>query len=503
MTDETWESQVGIGTEKSAERIPRYFSEYFEVDPELLQQYGTIDISVITDLPLFVDPFLLFVSENPKYEKLHDGILKYLDFLKSHAATDLDPGLIDSWYRFPEVRQNWLGFTLLGNKGSGLGRKFALALHSSLSSILDDFGQEIDTGTHLEKLTLLQDGVGKDSVSDFTTNLIKEYLCEYTQEFAQRYLESRHCKQFIVPKVRFDYKTETWVRGDFCLPNLDGDFVLLTPADLLTRHETWINHKDMMKKFDFLPHSLPNNELRAQVNNYFRNQLGKKPTAKERADAAVKTISAFPVLMDQYIQTREEGSEEAVRESLDKVEDAKVVLIDQPKLAVADIARRSKLYELPYDTYDEAIARVKEFKHYIEHNDGYRLINRRGERFSQESEVQVYFGLLWTNSRFDVNREVNNGRGPVDYKISYGAGDKSLIEFKLGSNTGLKRNLQNQVAIYMQANRTDKAIKVIICYTEKDQRRVATILAELDLTDDESIVVIDARIDNKQSASTV
>lgn len=58
------------------------------------------------------------------------------------------------------------------------------------------------------------------------------------------------------------------------------------------------------------------------------------------------------------------------------------------------------------------------------------------------------------NSEFDVNREPNYGRGPVDFKASYGAGDKSLIEFKLGSNTQLKRNLEKQVEIYKKANQT-------------------------------------------------
>ena len=36
------------------------------------------------------------------------------------------------------------------------------------------------------------------------------------------------------------------------------------------------------------------------------------------------------------------------------------------------------------------------------------------------------FGLVWCNTEFDINREPNNGRGPVDFKASYGAGDKSL-----------------------------------------------------------------------------
>jgi hypothetical protein len=100
-----------------------------------------------------------------------------------------------------------------------------------------------------------------------------------------------------------------------------------------------------------------------------------------------------------------------------------------------------------------------------------------------------------------VNREPDNGRGPVDYKVSMGAYDKSLIEFKLGSNTQLKRNLQKQVEIYAAANQTKKVVKVIVNFSESDERRVRRILKDLKLEDREEIILIDARADNKPSAS--
>jgi hypothetical protein len=100
-----------------------------------------------------------------------------------------------------------------------------------------------------------------------------------------------------------------------------------------------------------------------------------------------------------------------------------------------------------------------------------------------------------------VNREVNNGRGPVDFKVSKGSVDKSLIEVKLASNTRLKQNLENQVEVYEKANGIRKSVKVIICYTAEDRSRLERALKELALTGEESIVVIDARADNKPSGS--
>lgn len=59
----------------------------------------------------------------------------------------------------------------------------------------------------------------------------------------------------------------------------------------------------------------------------------------------------------------------------------------------------------------------------------------------------------------------------------------------------LKRNLQNRVPIYEAAHDTQQSIKVIICYTATDQARVAQILADLHLSTEASIVIIDARRD--------
>lgn len=111
------------------------------------------------------------------------------------------------------------------------------------------------------------------------------------------------------------------------------------------------------------------------------------------------------------------------------------------------------------------------------------------------------YALTWYATSYDVNREVNNGRGPVDFKVSNGKRDKSLVEFKLASNKKLKQNLQNQVDIYEAANDTRKSIKVIMHFSETEHERVLRVLRELKLTGRQDIVLIDACATNKPSAS--
>ena len=66
------------------------------------------------------------------------------------------------------------------------------------------------------------------------------------------------------------------------------------------------------------------------------------------------------------------------------------------------------------------------------------------------------YRLTWYATSYDVNREPNNGRGPVDFKVSKGAANKALLEFKLASNSKLRQNLQHQVEVYEAANNTSK-----------------------------------------------
>jgi hypothetical protein len=46
-----------------------HFSDFFEVDPDILERYGAFNVSLINDLPLFIDPFLLFNRKKAQNER--------------------------------------------------------------------------------------------------------------------------------------------------------------------------------------------------------------------------------------------------------------------------------------------------------------------------------------------------------------------------------------------------------------------------------------------------
>lgn len=87
--------------------VELFFSNNFGIDRAILDEYGAFDVSLVADLPLFVDPFLLFSSDQPEYRTLHDEIIDYLRFLRSKAQSGgLNLALQRSLYSFKEVKQN-------------------------------------------------------------------------------------------------------------------------------------------------------------------------------------------------------------------------------------------------------------------------------------------------------------------------------------------------------------------------------------------------------------
>ena len=487
--------------------IHLYFSDFFGVHHDAIVEYGAFDISLVNDLPLFVDPFLLFNSEKEEYRRLHREILKYVGFLRDKSGKKPSESQLRSWYMFPEVKEVWFGYSKVGNRGSGLGKSFASSLYSNLHTIFSNFGNEdVTSSGHIEKVCLVRDGVGRDNISDFTCNLIKDFLLKYTQDFAVENIDESLRRKIKVPKCCFNYETETWVSKEYDLPYFRKEFVLLTPVDILTKDDTWINKNDIVGDFDSIVDSISNQEIRFQIGNYFSKALpktkeNKTPTKKERSEAVSAVVQHFPSFLDYYILHKEKNGDKAANISKQKVDNTMQLFVTQLSFFAESLLKGTQFYSRSGDTYEETRERIEFLKQVIENNDGYRLFYVNGEPVKKEEDLQLLFRLTWRATPSDVNSEVNNGRGPVDYKVSRGSTDKTLVEFKLASNSQLKKNLLNQVKVYEKANQTKKSFKVIIYFTERELQKVENILKGLKLEENTDIILIDARDDNKPSGS--
>lgn len=236
---------------------------------------------------------------------------------------------------------------------------------------------------------------------------------------------------------------------------------------------------------------------------FCRKAIPRRHTQKDITAAASYAISRYPELMDYYIKLQEESKDDAKETSTNIVTEADQIFIRNMQQLISMLQKGTTFYdEVAFGSYEASRKRVMFLKHIIEDCDGYKLFWNNSKPVKREKDLQLLFKFTWFGTAFDVNAEPNNGRGPVDYKASYGSFDKTLVEFKLATNTKLRQNLKNQVRVYEQANDTNQSMKVILYFSKAEYSTVQRILKQLRLENDNNIILIDAS-NNKTSASNV
>src|SRR5262249_49915419 len=155
-----------------------------------------------------------------------------------------------------------------------------------------------------------------------------------------------------------------------------------------------------------------------------------------------------PWFIEHFIRYKEDREDEARDISSQKVEESQSLFVRQASVLVEDLERKTRFYRLGGNTVEEARERLKYLKDVVENKGGHRIFYVNGEPLRREKDLQILFRLCWFGTPSDVSREVDDGRGPADFKISRGSGDKTIVEFKLASNTQLKKNLEKQAEIY-------------------------------------------------------
>lgn len=496
-----------------------FFSEKFQVDSDLIKSYGAIDISLVCDFPLFVDPMLIFNSEKEVYKELHNQIIRYFHFLYKKAEQGLTPKEINAWFNFSEVPNNWLGYSLVGNKGVALGPQYAKFLYENISFAVNTNG--ISQSPHIEKAMLLYDGSGKDKISDLTVNLIKGFLCEYTETFAKKYIRPDLIRTFPVDKAYFNYDTESFISKEFTLPFIYDEkgipeYVLLTPFDILREDEPSINRANFLRSYERIRAAIDNDTLRAYVNNYIglavrryeqnqrknRKPINEKSVSRIEREAFGELVREFPELYDYYIKLREADTDEIRSTCTAELNLQLERLLISSKNLISAFARQNYSFAENLSAREEAKQRLRFFKHIIEDCDGYKNLYVGGKQIAKENDLQRLFRFVWYGTDYKVDAEPNNGRGQADFIISMGQNDQSIVEFKLASNPTLA-HVFKQVKIYEAANCADGSLIAIFYFSEREylySREIVKSAGHENMIG-ESIYLIDCRNDNKSSAS--
>lgn len=128
------------------------------------------------DIPLYVDPFLLWKSPSQMDNGLHDSIIQSFNHLGYLVNKGKCRDAVDLLISLSECDAVGLG-TSKTRKGSRIGDKVA----NDILSLFENIPQLKTAGfSHIEEIQLLVGQVAKDRISDIACNLISSFLIDYT-----------------------------------------------------------------------------------------------------------------------------------------------------------------------------------------------------------------------------------------------------------------------------------------------------------------------------------
>ena len=216
-------------------------SDYYNIP--LLQSEVDFAIPFMDeDIPLYVDPFLMWKSPSQMDNALHTGIMQNFNQLGSMYLGGQVNRAIDILVSLSECAE--VG---LGTSKNRLGRPITSEQAKSILGLYKEVPQIGHYGLkHLEQIQLLIDNISKDRICDISCSLIKSFLIDYTID---------QCKRHGIPirltKISmYDYKTCKIVPEKVELPINEESRLpsLLVPKRWL-RYTPWLNYDDYFEHY--------------------------------------------------------------------------------------------------------------------------------------------------------------------------------------------------------------------------------------------------------------
>jgi hypothetical protein len=163
----------------------------------------------------------------------------------------------------------------------------------------------------------------------------------------------------------------------------------------LTKDDAWINRPELLDRFSEIADSLPDDALRAQLNQYLLRVLPDDPRASREDihEAVSRVIAQFPEVLDFYVKDKEESGERATSVAKVRVTEAEVRFVEQVRWLAVRLLEPSGFYSVPGNTYQEARERLMFLKDVIENKGGHRIFYLDGRPLERESDLQILYRL--------------------------------------------------------------------------------------------------------------
>ena len=341
-------------------------------------------------------------------------------------------------FKFSEVNGICLGF---GEKapGSGFGPKISMMV---LETAYDIVKAGIDDPEFFQLLPLFQDNVGPDRLSDMIATLILPDIQTYTERVNQQL------------GITIDnYPDKLFNNGLLCNP-VKGYEVLLLPTEIL--------HKlPVAKSWEEIDSVIvENNTIRAMMNNEVAEQWTQWAATDRKyylREKIFKDSEKCKQVIEAYREEKLDAynPEEQIDYFLAKL---------WQRIEKSGISWLSRYKDREIDSKTASIEILNLFKNWVEYNRGWEVILSAGTQKREKIVQRVIHlsGIAYIRANnLSLSCEADEGRGPVDFKISRGQ-DITVIEVKLSSNGQYMHGYDTQVEEYAKAEQTDNMIYVLV-----------------------------------------
>ena len=182
-----------------------------------------VDVPLHTDAWLFVDPFAIGQRVDSWSQQCHRTLVAFFQ----RVVDCIREGRIDEarllLSHLREPNETRFGLSKKRPAGAGIGPHQAQQLFDALKD-----SSAVKTGflSSLEECELMIEGIGRDKISDLTTNVIRRHLVEYTQ---QQCVLHGVPTQTVALDPCFNGDTFTWESGYAELPVWKGQPIVLVP----------------------------------------------------------------------------------------------------------------------------------------------------------------------------------------------------------------------------------------------------------------------------------
>lgn len=194
------------------------------------------------DIPLYVDPFLLWKITSQQDNALHASIVNSFNQLGHFFVNGNETKAIEIIVELTECNEAGLG-TSKNRQGKKIGEKTATEILNLFKSIPQINKQGFQ---HFEEIQLLIDNISKDRISDISCSLIKSFLIDFTID---------QCQKIGIPIEKcniplYDYKTQKIINEETYLPlnPVNKQPVILVPKRWL-RYVPWISYEDYFESY--------------------------------------------------------------------------------------------------------------------------------------------------------------------------------------------------------------------------------------------------------------